>query len=399
MLKTMSLFNNQQLKFLILVCLVSNLSAAPNKPPECDGLPLAAEFTSGVAWSMCLDLDEEEGLSVHQLKHRSLGLERRVLGKASLSQLEIVFDDNTQPPNFVVTRDGLGGDKLLKLHPKDCVGGKLYPETGGQRNLICARTQDDGLLYRYGYQAQRQGAFFEVFSISQATALQTYTQRWRFYETGVIEPAIGFSGKIPRFAPAHLGFGRAITDADEWALGFSAYLGWRLDFDLGKEANNDVAEEINSHPSPSRRHKSLSTAILSYETARNLNPELKTSWRIKDGDERNGFGQAISYELVPSQYYQTNSEVRGRPWLKHDVYFTRYRECEQHASDNPANTGCARNVLQASQDQEALEKTDLVLWYKQNYHYLPRSEDSDYLSTDWVSFQLMPRDWTAGNPL
>lgn len=396
----MSLFNKQLLKFLILIGFTSHLSAAPNKPPECVGIPLQAEFASGVGWSMCLSLDDEEGLSIHQLKHRSSGQERRVLGKASLSQLEIVFDDNTQPPSFAVTRGGLGGDKLLKLSPKDCIDGQLYPEASEQRrNLLCARTQDAGLLYRYGYQAQRQGAFFEVFSISQATASQTYTQRWRFYETGVIEPAIGFSGKMPRFAPAHLGFGRAIADADEWALGFSAYLGWRLDFDLGKDANNDIAEEINSRPSASRRHKSLSTEVLSAETARSLNPELKTSWRIKDADERNEFGQAISYELVPSQYHQSNGDVRGRPWLKHDVYFTRYQECEQHASDNPPDTGCARNVLQASQDQEPLERTDLVLWYKQNYHYLPRSDDSDYLSTDWVSFQLVPRDWTTGNPL
>lgn len=397
MLKAMNLFNKQRLTCLILVSWVSHLSAAPNKPPECEGTSLQTEFISGVAWSMCLNLDEKEGLSIQQLKHRSLGLERRVLGKASLSQLEIVFDDNTQPPSFVVTREGLGGNKLLKLNPKDCVDGKLYPANG--RTVICARTQDEGLLYRYSYQAQRQGAFFEVFSISQASAFQTYTQRWRFYESGVIEPAMGFSGKIPRFAPAYLGFGRAIAAADEWALGFSAYLGWRLDFDLGKDANNDVAEEINSRPSASRRHKSLSTDILSNETARSLNPELKTSWRIKDGDERNGFGQAISYELVPSQYYQSNSDVRGRPWLKHDVYFTRYRACEQHASDNPPNADCVKNVLQASQDQEPLEKTDLVLWYKQNYHYLPRSDDSDYLSTDWISFQLIPRDWTAGNPL
>ena len=379
-------------------CCFNNLCAAPNPSAECEGSPLQAKFESGISWSMCFGLDKQTGLVIKQVKLNSLNLERRILGEASLSQLETVFDDNTTPPLFTITREGMGSTKLITLTNSDCPNGKLYSDSTG-RNVICTRIQNEELLYKYAYQAYRQTGFFEVFSISQATPFQTYTQRWRFYENGIIEPALGFSGKLPRFANAQLGFGRAVNDSSKWALGFSSYLGWRIDFDLGKDPNNDIAEEITSTPSPSRRQKRLSSEVIEYETARNLNPELKTSWRIKDGDEVNDSGQAISYDIVPSNYHQSASNFRNRPWLKNDMYFTRYRACEQYSSDNKSIGGCTKNALQYTENQEPLAKTDLVVWYKQSYHYLPRSDDSDYMSTDWISFQLVPRDWTAQNPL
>lgn len=284
---------------LISSCLGSHFPAVAGNKAECAGSILNTRFESGIEWSMCLELDLEEGLTIKQLSYVSLGVERRILGKASLSQLETLFDDNRQTAQFMLTKHQLGGNKLRLLKPKDCLGGELYKDAN-QRTVVCARTQTDGLIYKYAYQAQRQGSFFEVFSISQATAEQTYTQRWRFYETGVIEPAMGFSGRIPPLVSTDSGFGRAINDTDKKALGFTSYLGWRLDFDLGKNANNDEIEEITSIPSASRRHKRLHIETLSYETARTLNPELKTTWRIKDGSELNAAGQAISYELVPS---------------------------------------------------------------------------------------------------
>lgn len=385
--------------YLVLAyCVCLPLQAAPNRPIECAGNLLRTNFESSANWSMCITLDKQEGLTINQLKYSVSGIERRVLSKASLSQLETVFDDNRQAPTFAISKEGLGETKLITLDAGDCEGGDLYPDSTG-RKVVCARTEKNNLLYNYAYQNRRQGAFFEVRSISQATAFQTYTQRWRFYESGVIEPAIGFGGKIPRFAPSTLGFGRPIKNASSWALGFSSYLGWRLDFDLGRDSSNDIVEEITSTPSPSRRQKSLNIEALEVETARTLNPELKTTWRVKDNDEINASGLAISYELIPSHYYQSANNVRGRPWLANDIYFTRYRDCEKYSSANAKTAGCSRNVLQYTQNKESIYKADVVVWYKQGYHYLPRSDDSDYLSTDWVGFQLMPRDWTANNPL
>lgn len=97
-------------KFLTLVIILyySNSSyAAPNPVPNCSGNAINIQFSSGIAWSMCLDQDRQTSLVIKQLKLTTLNSERRVLGQANLAQ-------------------------------KDCPNGKLYPDANG-RNVICTR--------------------------------------------------------------------------------------------------------------------------------------------------------------------------------------------------------------------------------------------------------------------
>ena len=171
MLKTIYFINQCFFKCLLIFCCLSKAQAAPNTP-ECSETPLDHTFPSGSAWSMCVSLDDQEGLVITQLMYKANQVARRVLSKGSLSQLETVFDDNRTPATFAVTRDGLGRDKLITLSPKHCEGGNLSADSTG-RKVICSRIQAEGLLYNYAYQAQAQSAFLEVFTISQATNFQT----------------------------------------------------------------------------------------------------------------------------------------------------------------------------------------------------------------------------------
>jgi primary-amine oxidase len=41
--------------------------------------------------------------------------------------------------------------------------------------------------------------------------------------------------------------------------------------------------------------------------------------------------------------------------------------------------------------------SDTVVWYRQSYHHLARSDDKVRLGTVWSSFQLVPRDWHSQN--
>ncbi|MEZ5449458.1 MAG: hypothetical protein R3E89_10890 [Thiolinea sp.] len=87
----------------------------------------------------------------------------------------------------------------------------------------------------------------------------------------------------------------------------------------------------------------------------------------------------------------------NQAWLNQDFYFTAYKSCERYAADN-AVSPCAAHVGQFISDNQNLDRTDLVVWYKQTNHYLPRSEDSNRIATRWSSFKLFPRDWHAQNP-
>jgi primary-amine oxidase len=79
------------------------------------------------------------------------------------------------------------------------------------------------------------------------------------------------------------------------------------------------------------------------------------------------------------------------------VFFTRYKDCEKQAARNTTANGCASDVSQFV-NNESINSQDVVVWYKQSYHHLPRSEDSNRIATQWSSFQLLPRDWHARNP-
>ncbi len=382
----------------VLACLLaSHCYAAPNPSRQClQGHKISHTFTSGAAWDFCASFPTQEGLEISQAHYTPPAqTRRRVLGQASLSQLETIFDDNRSRPLFLVTQVGLGGEHLLNLTPNDCPDGILYTQRD-ERPVLCTRSQTFG--YQYKYEQSYQGHFFEVFAISQPDT-RTYTLRWRFYENGIIEPALGMSGKLPKLEAENTQAGRIVTASGTWGSSFTDYAGWRLDFDLGQSPTNDIIEEITSTPTPSRRQKETAITPITQEIGRKLDPETKRFWRVRDSNETNANGRPISYEIVPSQYHHSTTNVRGRLWLNEDIYFTEYKACERHASNNPVESGCpTSNVKDFTGNQTYINSSDIVVWYKQNRHYLPRSEDGALIGMTWISFQLLPRDWQASNP-
>lgn len=363
--------------------------AAPSA--TCNGQQISKTFASGASWNMCWTTRQAEGVVLSQVAYKAPGYaQRRVLGEAALSQLETALDDGSVTPLFLTTEAGFGGSNLQTLTAQDCANGTLYASSG--RNVLCATTRDHGYLYKYT--TQRQGQLFELASHSQIGA-RNYAVRWRFYENGTIEPSVGLSGELPVVNASDSRYGWPAMASGKIATGFTDHALWRLDFDLDTTNSNDVVEEITSTPSADRLRKTKTITTYSLETGRSFDPETKRFWRVRDGIQSNGPGY-ISYELVPSRYDQSRANSSNESWLAQDVFFTRYNACEMHAANNPTSN-CGGNVSQFT-NNESIYQQDVVVWYKQSYHHLPRSEDSNRISTVWSSFQLLPRDWHSQNP-
>lgn len=364
--------------------------AAPTS--ACQGEEMSKTFASGALWEFCWTIKDQEGLVLSQIHYQAPGTAyRRVLGEASLSQIEASFDDAAVDPKFITTELGLGGNNILTQTAQDCPSGSLYAWNG--RDVLCATTHKAGYLYKYN--TQRQTERFEITTSSQIGP-RNYSLRWSFYENGTLEPAIGLSGILPAVGESAAQYGWPVGANGEIASSFMDHYLWRLDFDLDEIANDDVVEEINSIPTPDRLRKTKTLELVGQEIARSLNPETKRFWRIRDSAARNSAGKFISYELVPAHYDQSRTNQRNQAWLQNDVYFTTYQACERFAANNPT-AQCGDNMAQFVSGQN-LNRQDVVLWYKQNNHYLPRSEDSNRMSTRWSSFKLLPRDWNAQNP-
>lgn len=378
------------LLFPLLLAGQQTLSAAPTN--TCDGQTLNKTFPSGAKWNLCWKVRPAEGLTLSQVSYQAPNhTARRVLGEASLSQLETTLDDGSISPLFLTTEAGLGGNNTTPLNNQDCTNGTLHSQDG--RNVMCELTRDNGYFYKYT--TQRQTQFWELTSQSQIGP-RSYSIRWRLHENGTVEPAIGLSGELPIVDGEQSDYGWPAMASGKIATGFTDHALWRLDFDIGDTANNDVVEEISSIPSSSRLRKTKTINNLDTETGRTFDPETKRFWRIRDASQSNGGIGKISYELVPSRYDSSRANSANEAWLTQDVYFTRYKSCEKHAAKNPT-TSCSADVSKFV-NQENIKQQDIVVWYKQSYHHLPRSEDSNRIATTWSSFQLLPRDWHPKNP-
>ncbi len=367
--------------------------ARPNVESCPSGHSINKAFSSGANWDLCWEEKANEGIVLSNVSYTAPGNnKRKVLGEASISQIQTDFDDGSTKL-FSVTGTGLGGGSLLKLTSQDCPQGELLQNNN--KPVLCKTTKPMGLIWKNGSQ-HKQGDLLELFSISKAGSIR-YIVRWKLYENGIIEPAIGMSGTLTKEGsnPDH---GWQVTNDNRIAVGFTNHYFWRLDFDIEADNNNDLVEQIASIPSSNRLKKSKVITPINTEQAFSLNPANKVFWRVRDSLEQssNNFGY-ISYELSLLNYGHQGKGNNQEAWLNNDFFVTLYNSCERFAVKNPTQNGCAENVSQFVNGQNTNVK-DVVTWYRASYHHLPRDEDVSQIATRWTGLKLIPRDWSASNP-
>ncbi len=371
---------------------INMAQARPNASACPAGHTISKTFSSGAAWDMCWEVRDEEGMVLSEIHYKPVGKpRRRVLGEAGLSQIQVEYDDGSAS-EFLVTDRGLGGSHIQTLNSSMC-DGQLHKDAG--RNVICEESGPAGYIYRYKNNIRRQGSKLDVYSVSAVNARE-YIIRWTFLENGTMEPAIGLTGQFTK-TTSNLKAGWKVTAQNKIASSFVNHYFWRLDFDLATDSSNDVIEQIKSVPSATRLTKTKQTRTISTELADSFTPAEKKFWRVRDSSVKNASGKSISYEMVMLNYAEQNKGNSASPWLKNDVFFTRYNACERFAVDNPTNN-CGANVSEFV-NSESTNAKDVVVWYRLTHHTLPRDEDFSLAAPQWSTFLLLPRDWTSTNRL
>lgn len=377
---------------LCLTPYTPTLFAQPSETACPSGHTLQHTFSSGAAWDMCWQTSVAEGVVLSNIYYTTpAGLRRRVLGNAAVAQIETEFDDGTRT-NALSSTSGLGGSALQTLGANHCPGGTLH-SSGGQA-VLCSTERDRGYILKHPT-VVKQGKLFELINISVVDN-RNYVIRWRFADSGIIDPAIGLTGSLPKTG-GEASYGWPVTAENVIGVAFTDHYFWRLDFDIADDASNDVAEEYASLPSANRLEKLKVLNPLTTESARSTDWENKRYWRIRDGSVGNGNNGFISYELVTLNHIHQNSGNQSQSWLASDIFFTRYNACEQLATNNPT-TGCGSNVS-TFVNGENINGADIVTWYRLSYHHLPRDEDVSRMPIRWNGFELLPRDWSATNPM
>ena len=350
-------------------------------------------LSSGARWQMCWETRTLEGIVLHDITYTAPGQPARmVLAQANLAQIHVPYDDNGA--RFHDVSDyGLGGNNLNDLTPGDCPNGTLIRD--GAKDVLCQQVQSAGYAYKY-YTTQQQGHALNLFSVSHI-GQYNYIPELHFYDSGVIEFGVGATGKLQRYG-TNPAYGWPLNSGNtNYGVSHMHNYYWRLDFDINGTPNDDQVEELEFTPNAARDLFTLGRTPFTTEAARAVSPLTFRSWRVRDTVAANTDGHAISYhiEAEPAHLFHGPSY---EPFTQNELYLTVNKTCEKLASHNPTSGGCGGD-LSAFVNGESLSGADLVVWYGLSFHHLARDEDESHMSPHWSSFQIVPRDWSATNPM
>ena len=358
--------------------------------PDCGAESRITEtFDNGATWDLCWESRIRENLVLSDVYYTPPGGEPlRVLSSARLSQLHVAYDDSDVTYNDV-TQYGLGGGYLLTLSQEDCPQGTLLNVQ--TRPALCSwRTRSD-TGYRTATRSHKTQSL-NLFSVSQVGAY-AYIISWTFYANGALEPGVGATGALQRSSKStDLPFGRVLQgDPETLWLSHTHNYYWRLDFDLGESATDDIFVEKRYELSANgTRIQQVETYAT--EQARRINPEQQVVWEIQADAEQNSAAYMI--EPVRSGHRFERSDVE--PYSDYDFFVTVANDCERFASQNARfNPDCLNNVLQFV-DGQSIVNQDLVMWHRVSFHHVPRSEDQRHMHTHWDGFVMEPRNVLRG---
>lgn len=358
--------------------------------PICQGeQKISQEFVNGTKWELCWEHKNKQGIVLKEIFFTTPdGLERKVLKEASLAQIHVAFDNGVRR-DFHMENYGLGGNNMQDLASSQCDNGQLLMV--GAKHAMCRRVKERGYVFKY-YSEEKQGHLLDLYSQSN-TGGYTWIIRWRFYDDGTIEPLIGATGALQTFG-SDPNYGEETDESGLIAIASTINYFWRLDFDIAGNGANDIVEEFNVAPDGDGSKKIMTVSRLTTETGREINQQLKRSWRVRDGSVTNTDGHPISYHLDSVHVGYLYSGRSDEAWAQSDIYFTRKNACEQFVANNPSGGGCASDVTGYLNGQN-IDGAEIVVWYGMTNHHIPRAEDQPYIPTRWDSFQLIPRDWTS----
>ncbi len=345
-------------------------------------------LSNGARWDMCWEHRSREGIVYHDIHYTPAnGVRRKILAQASIAQIFVPYDDNGA--RFHDVSDyGLGGSYMSNLQSSECSGQRLV-HSG--KNVICQEILIKQDAYHTGNAGHRNGESLSLFSVSHIGAYN-YIPQYQFFDDGTIEPSMGATGSLQRRG-SNPAYGWLLSDGRYGISHLHNYY-WRLDFDLGSSATDDIVQEINFSNSTTRTH---TVTQFSNETSRSISPSQMRRWRILDQGSMNASNEYSGYEINIQNSGHRDIGPSSEPWTFNDFYVTRTNTCELYISHNPTSGGCGENVSEFV-NGESIAGRDITAWVGVTFHHVPRAEDEPRMHAHWNSFQLIPYNMHDNTP-
>ena len=266
-------------------------------------------FSNQAKWEMCWEPRAGYGYRLTPVIYTPpSGIRRMVLYSLHVAQLFVPYDDNGN--RFL---DIGYGKNLEVLTAAECPGGSLLTAS-----TLCLVHRPAGFLFKnVNKSTSAQSDSFAVFGYIAFNSYK-YILQYTFFNDGTIEPSVGATGKLARFAGTS-STGWPIGTQPNYGVNHNHLLIWRMDFDLHEAANNLVERiEINGAGTDTRNMTVTQLTTEIKERNDLANPRF---WRVRHTAQINADGRSISYEIEPSVTDQLRAP---EDFTQNDFYLTEY---------------------------------------------------------------------------
>jgi primary-amine oxidase len=381
-------------------------------------------------WSLVVGFNAREGLTLHHLRYNDSGKDRSVLYRASLTEMVVPYGDpgptQVRKNAFDVGEYGMGACANSLELGCDCLGLIHYFDahlctSRGQpltiKNAICMHEEDYGILWKHtdrrlpDHPEVRRSRRLVISSVSTVENYE-YGFFWYLYQDGTIQLEIKLTG-ILSLGAARPGeqpkYGQLVAP-QVYAPNHQHFFNVRLDFDLDGTANSvqqvDVVAEPQGEGNPfANAFYAQPTLLKSEKQARShLSLEKARTWKVVNPNVLNAIGQPVGYKFIPGDnsfpFAAPNAWWRKRAgFVNYHVWVTPYQEDERFgAGDYPNQSTGGDGLIRWTEQDRAIDNTDIVLWYTFSHLHLPRPEDYPVMPTAYIGFLLKPAGFFTANP-
>jgi primary-amine oxidase len=397
--------------------------------PQGPSFAIDGNLIRWLGWSMRVSVDPHEGLVFHQVCYDDGGRTRRILYRASITEMVVPYGDpgpmHGWKNAFDASEWGLGKMANSLARGCDCLGEIRYLDATmtNERghpytipNAVCVHEEDTGIAWKHVDLAVdstevRRGRRLVVSSIVTAGNYD-YGFFWYFHLDGTIEVEVKLTGIVTTIAlraadvPKH-----ATRLTPELAAPHHQHLFCaRLDLDLDGPANSVYEVDVEADPAGDdnpwgNAFAAHATRLESEQRAqRVVDPARSRVWKVVNPDVLNAAGDPIGYKLVPGPTptllaRPTSSIGRRAGFATRNLWVTPYRSDERWAAgDYPNQHPGGDGLPRWTAADRPIVGTDVVLWYTFGVTHVVRPEDWPVMPVERTGFALVPSGFFDRNP-
>jgi primary-amine oxidase len=380
-------------------------------------------------WQLRIGFTPREGLVLHEIGYEDRGTLRPIVYRASLSEMYIpygdpapthrrknVFDMGEYGVGWLCNPLELGCDCLGEIRYFDGVCNDQDGEPLVIPNAICMHEEDVGIGWKHmdfrteDVEVRRSRRL--VISTIATVGNYEYGYFWYLYTDGTIEYEVKLTGVVSTGAlplgerPAH----GTLLAPGLYAPHHQHFFAVRLD--MAVDGNENTVVQVDSVPSPAGPDNPMDSAWTAqrtvYATEREaqaqIDPLHGRFWRIENAGKVSELGDPVAYKLMPGEnvapMFAPNSRFAARGgFTRNHVWVTPYDPEQRYAAgDYPYQHAGGDGLPRWTEEDRAIEDTDIVLWYVFGAHHIARPEDWPVMPVSTAGFMLKPTGFFDGNP-